>query len=244
MNNPRPAVNKAIPIVAALLMALVAACNREPNQNAKNTEPLQNDLPLPPIASNQTETPLAPLEPSTNMNAVENPLASPPAQGLVTTNTTVPALPPMRTNRVQEAGRVYEVVQGDTLFKISRATGVRVSALSNANPNVNLSKLRIGQKLHIPPAAAIGYKEPGSSAAGASRAQGNIHVVKAGDTLTQIAKQNHTTIQAIQDANGLKTTRILVGQKLRLPNSTQSSNTTALPKPIERETESTAPAQP
>jgi LysM repeat protein len=36
-------------------------------------------------------------------------------------------------------------------------------------------------------------------------------VVKAGETLTQIAKQSHTTVKAIQAVNGLKTTRVLVG---------------------------------
>jgi LysM repeat protein len=62
-----------------------------------------------------------------------------------------------------------------------------------------------------------GLREPSNPGKGALPSTGNIHVVKAGETLTQIAKQSHTTIKAIQAVNGLKTTRVLVGQKLRLP---------------------------
>ena len=43
-----------------------------------------------------------------------------------------------------------------------------------------------------------------------------VYVVKSGDTLTRIAKAHGTTVQAIRAANGLKTDRILVGQKLKL----------------------------
>ena len=96
------------------------------------------------------------------------------------------------------------------------------SALTNANPNLNLAKLKAGQKIQIPTAAAsastgLGSREPSNPGKGALSSPGNIHVVKAGETLTQIAKQSHTTVKASQAVNGLKTTRVLVGQKLRLP---------------------------
>lgn len=41
--------------------------------------------------------------------------------------------------------------------------------------------------------------------------------VKRGDNLTRIAKNHGTTVKAIREANGLKTDRILVGQKLKVP---------------------------
>ena len=43
------------------------------------------------------------------------------------------------------------------------------------------------------------------------------YVVKLGDTLTRIANSYRVTIQAIQRANGLRTTRIFVGQRLCIP---------------------------
>lgn len=48
-----------------------------------------------------------------------------------------------------------------------------------------------------------------------SSARGSV-VVKKGDTLGAIAKRNHTTVKAIQRANGLKGTNIKPGQKLKL----------------------------
>jgi LysM repeat protein len=43
------------------------------------------------------------------------------------------------------------------------------------------------------------------------------YTVKSGDTLSKIAKQNHTTFKKIMALNDLKTTSIKVGQKLKLP---------------------------
>jgi LysM repeat protein len=44
-----------------------------------------------------------------------------------------------------------------------------------------------------------------------------VYVVKPGDNLTKIAKAHHTTLKAIRAASNLKTDRILVGQKLKIP---------------------------
>jgi membrane-bound lytic murein transglycosylase D len=49
-----------------------------------------------------------------------------------------------------------------------------------------------------------------------SKSSGGTITVKKGDTLGAIAKRNHTTVKAIQKANGLKGTNIREGQKLRL----------------------------
>ena len=40
---------------------------------------------------------------------------------------------------------------------------------------------------------------------------------KSGDNLLKIAKANGTTVKALRSANALKTDRITVGQKLKLP---------------------------
>lgn len=42
--------------------------------------------------------------------------------------------------------------------------------------------------------------------------------VKPGDTLEKIAKNNHTTIKALKEANSLSSDRIVVGQNLIIPN--------------------------
>jgi LysM repeat protein len=43
------------------------------------------------------------------------------------------------------------------------------------------------------------------------------YTVKPGDNLTKVAKAHGTTLKAIREANALKTDRILVGQKLKVP---------------------------
>jgi membrane-bound lytic murein transglycosylase D len=47
------------------------------------------------------------------------------------------------------------------------------------------------------------------------------HTVKSGDTLGKLATEYHTTVKAIQSANGLADTRIRVGQKLKIPKAGQ-----------------------
>lgn len=51
---------------------------------------------------------------------------------------------------------------------------------------------------------------------GRGRASSGLITVKQGDTLGAIAKRNHTTVRALQRANGLSGTNIKAGQKLRL----------------------------
>ena len=46
--------------------------------------------------------------------------------------------------------RPHTVVAGETAAAITRRFGVKLSALQAANPGVNLSRIRVGQVLHIP----------------------------------------------------------------------------------------------
>ena len=46
-----------------------------------------------------------------------------------------------------------------------------------------------------------------------------VYAVKAGDTLTRIAKAHGTTVKAIEAANGLASDHIAVGAKLKLPEA-------------------------
>jgi LysM repeat protein len=149
----------------------------------------------------------------TNMMAMDTNL--PP---MVASN--LPAMAPVVAPPVVEptpASTEYVVVRGDTLDKIAKRCGVTLSALRAANPGVEPTRLKIGQKLTIPaggmaPAAAVGSvsSEPGM-------AGGEIYVVRSGDTLTRIAKKFGTTVKAIEAENNLSTTKIHVGQKLKIP---------------------------
>jgi LysM repeat protein len=142
--------------------------------------------------------------------------------------TNLPAPPPLVTPTpppvVPTAPTEYIVVQGDTFSGIAKKFGVSVKAVEAANPGVEPTKLRIGQKLSIP--AASGTAGAAAPVPGAGSG-GEIYTVKSGDTLTKIAKTYGTTVKAIESANNLTTDHIKVGDKLKIPAKAE----TAAPAP-------------
>ncbi len=58
-----------------------------------------------------------------------------------------------------------------------------------------------------------------SALATTSEKKAPIHRVQAGETLEKIARAHHITVDAIKEANHLKTTTIYVGQELELPDA-------------------------
>lgn len=74
-----------------------------------------------------------------------------------------------------------------------------------------------------PSASAVALQPPPSGAnqitQGIARGSATVYRVKSGDTLTRIARTYGTTIQAIEAVNGLKSDRILVGARLKIPEA-------------------------
>jgi LysM repeat protein len=68
-------------------------------------------------------------------------------------------------------------------------------------------------------ASAFDLKETAipSSAGATTSSAGKVYVVKPGDSLEKIARQNGTTIKAIKELNQLSSDKITVGKKLALP---------------------------
>jgi LysM repeat protein len=101
------------------------------------------------------------------------------------------------------------VQHGDTLYSIARRYGTTAAAIANANGIANINYIRVGQRLYIP-----GYSTGGTS----WPVDSSYYVVKAGDSLSVLARRFNTTVQAIARANGISnTSHIRVGQKLILP---------------------------
>ena len=115
----------------------------------------------------------------------------------------------------------YAIVKGDTFGTVAKKFHVSVKAITDANPGVEPTKLKINQKIHIPAPAAptapvvigTGTAPVDSAAIGAEQT----YTVKSGDNLTKIAGHLGTTIKALRAANSLKTDSIKVGQKLKVP---------------------------
>jgi LysM repeat protein len=179
--------------VAGLSAMLIDGCKREQPAETADTSTTAIDTNVTPTTSvTDTSTP-----PMTATSTVPVP---PPY---------VPPAPPA------PATTEYVVVKGDSLATIAKAHGVKLKDLEAANPTVIPTKLKIGYKLTIPaptPSATVPAGAATSADTGAAT-----YTVKSGDTLIKIAKANGTTVKLLQSENNLATTKIKVGQKLKIP---------------------------
>lgn len=106
------------------------------------------------------------------------------------------------------AGVIHVVQAGEGLFDIADIYGVSADELATVNNISNPNMLRVGQELII----------PGVTAQQAAAARGNIHVVKAGESLMGIALQYGVTVEEILAANDIKNPdAIYEGQELIIP---------------------------
>jgi LysM repeat protein len=156
------------------------------------------------------QTELPPEVPPVDTNAV---VVDTNAMTMVASNPPVVVAPPI----VENPGSEYVVVHGDTLAKIAKKKGVTLKALKEANPGVEPTKLKAGQKLTIPGGGMAAPTATGDMTSTGSGMGGETYTVKSGDSLTKIAKVHGTTVKAIEAENGLSTTKIKVGQKLKIP---------------------------
>jgi LysM repeat protein len=183
--------------------------------------------------------PTEPEQPPTDTNATAPPsmeATNPPA---VDTNLPPAAMaPPAAAPGAQE----YVVAKGDTFSSIAKKTGVTVKAIEEANPEVQPTKLKIGQKLQIPAPTSAGATAAPSAAATMDAGTGGeqTYSVKSGDTLTKIASQFGVTVKSLRSENNLTTDKIKVGQKLKIPAKASAPAAPAAPAPAPPATSPTA----
>jgi N-acetylmuramoyl-L-alanine amidase len=118
------------------------------------------------------------------------------------------------------AGDELVVERGDTLWDLARRHDVTVTELAAWNRIANPSLIRIGQRLVLQPPAPPVAAAPPPPAAPATL----IHVVRAGDTLWDIAIRYQTTVAAIAATNQLANPSLIrVGQALAIPQAALSA---------------------
>ncbi|MDE2741582.1 MAG: LysM peptidoglycan-binding domain-containing protein [Gemmatimonadota bacterium] len=105
-------------------------------------------------------------------------------------------------NDQDEEPHEYTVRRGDTLSKIALRFDVGLGFLRQIN-KLKSDLIRPGQKLRLR----------------ASRLEEAVHVVKEGETLTEIARRYRVSVSQLQSLNALVGDRILIGQKLRLKDA-------------------------
>jgi len=229
----KPYLRVAYVIVALHLLflggLLIQGCKRDDPTDSRNPA-TTNESALPPLDSTSiygTNSSIASTNPpildtaQPFPGAITNPGAQPVPGALTPVDTAPPAM------------REYVVVSRDSFSSIGKKFGVSAAAIARANPGVDSTRLKVGDKLQIPaptpkPGGAAGTV-PLTAEAGAAE----VYSVKAGDTLGKIAKAHSTTVAEIKSLNGLSTDRINVGQKLKLPatRTTPLSVPAAVPAP-------------
>ena len=115
------------------------------------------------------------------------------------TNVTPPETKPEDPNQKYI---IYVVKKGDSLWSISKAYNVTIPELMKLNSLTSVD-LKIGDELKIPIASTSPPQKT--------------YIVKSGDTLWSIARENNITVSELKDANNLETNMLSIGQKLIIP---------------------------
>ena len=229
---------------------LLQGCKRD-TQTGQNTQPTNRmtsaesstNLALAPIESSSlyyssssnlpSETGIAstPAAPTGTGFATQTPAPSP--ESLWQTTNLSSSITPGHTTGARATGatKEYTVARGDSFSRIASRNHTTVSALRAANPDVDPVRIKPGDKLNVPEAApqdatgTAASPSNGSLAAGGAGGATTIYTVKVGDTLTKVAQKHGITIKQLSAANNLKTARINVGQKLKIPAPSPQAST-------------------
>ncbi|WP_411279386.1 transglycosylase SLT domain-containing protein [Gemmatimonas sp.] len=122
-----------------------------------------------------------------------------------------------------------------TLAGFADKQGVTLKQLRWFNPTIKTTKkgrLVAGQSLRIPSDLAIDFAreipDPGLERYGGSSpstlSSRGIHVVKRGESLGAIAKRYGTTVTRLKSLNGMKGSRLIAGQTLRLRSGSTTTS--------------------
>ncbi len=132
------------------------------------------------------------------------------------------------------ASSYYTVVKGDTYYSISRRHNISITELLEMN-NLKISdNLLVGKKLVVggseeetvaSAAPVTASASTGTAAApkavapkpAPASSQSAFHTVKKGETLFSISQKYGTSVQELSKLNGMKSTGLKVGQKLKVP---------------------------
>lgn len=104
-----------------------------------------------------------------------------------------------RNRRIASTKQVHRVRKGESLYRIARKYNTTITHLKRNN-NLKRNRIFIGQKLVV--------RGPASAEA--------FYRVKRGDNLSKIASDHGLSVKKLMRMNGLRSSKIVIGQKLRI----------------------------
>ena len=110
---------------------------------------------------------------------------------------------------------IYYVKQGEGFYSLNKKFGVTRDEVVKFNPSAK-NGLNRGQKLYIP--------IPENAKSDASAASSTVHTVKQGESLYSISKQYNTTVSDIMVLNGMSSSALKAGDKLKIPQAGSNSS--------------------
>lgn len=121
--------------------------------------------------------------------------------------------------------QVYTVVSGDTLYAIANKYNTTVQEIKDLN-NLTTNTLSIGQQLLIPtistPETPNEPEIPNYPPEEETPTETQIYIVKKGDSLWLIAKNNNTTVDELIKLNNLSSINLQIGDQLLIPKQTNT----------------------
>ena len=138
--------------------------------------------------------------------------------------------------------QTYTVQKGDSLSEIAAMYGITVSEIVELNGIADKNKIRAGQVLKIPTNANKDHAKQQKEKV----ANGELYIVKAGDSLSVIAQKFGVKTADLAAANKLDPAKpIYVGQKLVIPEGgkkVSSASSSSLPEKTKKQDKATPSA--
>ena len=124
---------------------------------------------------------------------------------------------PTESNITDDSEEWYTIKDGDIVSRISANYGISVSEIKRLNPDINVDRISIGQKIRVRGVATTEEKREPAAVEQVEDSSAVWHTVVDGDLVGRIAAQYGTTIKRLQELNpNLNPDRISIGQRIRV----------------------------
>jgi len=131
------------------------------------------------------------------------------------------SMKPSKTSSPSKKYVYHRIKRGQTLSAIAKSYGTSVKTITSCNSLSTRSVLRIGKVLKIP-SSKVQRRTASSAKKTKTRRSPVKYTVRSGDNLWIIANKYGTTTKRIQATNGLRSTRLHIGQKLTIPGTSSA----------------------